>query len=754
MKSTKYRVRKKMDKRTGAIIALCLALVLTLAAGYLGVNGTWLDSRGLYKLLPWLPTADVENWPQPISLGLDLKGGVYVEYEATMSDELREAGYDFDTLLESTMGVIQKRLTEKGYPEATVSQLGATGIRVEIPAVTDPAAVLDLIGSPAKLEFLDPQGNVFMEGRHLQAATPAQDPNTFKPAISFTLTSEGDKLFGEMTAASVGQTITIQLDGQPLMSPTVNEPIYGGQVLVTGDFTAEQAENICLQLQSGALPLELRQDKLDTISATLGIDALATSVTAAMIGILIVMLIMALRYRLAGIVADWALVVYIIVLFLLLAVMPGIQLTLPGIAGIILGIGMAVDANVVIFERVKEEVHQGRPMIHAVRIGFKNALTAVIDANVTTIIAAVVLLFFGTGSVQGFAVTLLLGVVTSMLSAILVTRFLLTRFVRVWPESKLYVSEKKESKVRIRSRFRVCTIISAAVLAVALVLSLFGMGINYGLDFAGGLNIQYNMGAEFDQADVEEALKAQGVSEYSISTSGENGHIVQIRVPQLGGEDEIQKLQNGMEETLSAKYPTMDTATATASYVGPVAGKVLVKNAVWSVVLAAALMLVYIAIRFDLASGMAAVIGLVHDVLMMLAAMVLLRSVIQMNSSFIAAMLTIVGYSINNTIVIFDRIRENNKKPAYAAVKREEVVNISVRESLGRTVNTTMTTLVTIVTLFVLGVSSIREFSLPIIVGIVAGVYSANLINGYVWALLEEKLGKRKAAKPQKTKKA
>ena len=297
--------------------------------------------------------------------------------------------------------------------------------------------------------------------------------------------------------------------------------------------------------------------------------------------------------------------------------------------------------------------------------------------------------------------------------------------------------------MKIENRSRICLCVSAAIMVIALVMSLFGYGINYGIDFAGGLNIQYNMGAAFEQADVETALKNQGIEEYTVSTSGEGGQIVQIRVPALGGDDEIQTLQNGLEAELSAKYPTMDTATATASYVGPIAGKVLVKNAIWSVVLASLLMLVYIAFRFDLASGVAAVIGLVHDVLIMLSFMVLLRSVIQMNSSFIAAMLTIVGYSINNTIVIFDRIRENNKKPAHAGKARDEIVNISVRECLGRTLNTTLTTLVTIVTLYVLGVDSIREFSLPIIVGILAGVYSANMINGYIWAVLEDKLAKK-----------
>ena len=439
------RRRVKMSKKTASIIALCVALVITLALGYLGLNGTWLDGRGLYKLLPWLPTTNAENWPDSIALGLDLKGGVYVEYEATMSEDMKAEGFNYATLLQSTMDVIGKRLTEKGYPEATVSQLGNTGIRVEIPDVTDPAAVLDLIGSPAKLEFLDPDGNVFMEGRDLQTASRTVDEN-YKPAISLTLNTEGAQLFGDMTSKSIGKDIAINLDGQQLMSATVNQAIYGGKVLISGSFTEEYAETVALQLQSGALPLELRQDKLDTISATLGINALGTSVQAAIIGILLVMLIMIVRYRLAGVVADWALCLYIILLFLFIAVVPGIQLTLPGIAGIILGIGMAVDANVVIFERVKEEVRAGRPMIHAVRIGFKNAMSAVLDANVTTIIAAVVLLFFGTGSVQGFATTLLLGVITSMLSAILITRFLLTRFVRIFSEPKLYVGGKIASQ--------------------------------------------------------------------------------------------------------------------------------------------------------------------------------------------------------------------------------------------------------------------------------------------------------------------
>lgn len=310
--------------------------------------------------------------------------------------------------------------------------------------------------------------------------------------------------------------------------------------------------------------------------------------------------------------------------------------------------------------------------------------------------------------------------------------------------------------MKIQKRSRICLCISLAIMVVALVLSLTGHGINYGLDFAGGLNLQYSMGqdfaARFDSRDVENALAGLGVTTSNVSVTGEG--VLQIRVPSLESDDEIQQLQQGLEEALKDKYPAIETAVATASYVGPIAGQTLIKNAIWSVVLASALMLVYIAIRFDLYSGIAAVTGLLHDVLMMLSLMVLLRNVIQMNSSFIAAMLTIVGYSINNTIIIFDRIRENNRKPSYAGMQRDEVVTLSVKESLGRTINTTLTTLVTIVTLYILGVDAIREFSLPIIIGILAGVYSANLINGYVWAALEQAHLDRKGQKKLKAKKA
>ena len=293
----------------------------------------------------------------------------------------------------------------------------------------------------------------------------------------------------------------------------------------------------------------------------------------------------------------------------------------------------------------------------------------------------------------------------------------------------------------IKNRSKLCLMISAAIMVVAIVLSVCGMGINLGIDFAGGLAMQYNLGGQFQESDVADVLKAMNVGDFTVTTQGANKDEVNVRIKSVG-EDDVQAVQAAFEEGLKATYPNLSQA-GDVNYVGPVAGATLLSNAFWSVLIASALMLVYIAIRFDFNSGVAAVAGLLHDVLMMLAVMVLLRGIIQMNSSFIAAMLTIVGYSINNTIVIFDRIRENAKK--MPTENRDEVVNRSIKECLGRTINTTLTTLITIVALYILGVDAIKEFALPIIIGILSGVYSANMINGYIWAALEN--AKRKSKK-------
>ena len=422
---------KRMNGRTKSIIALTIAAVLTIFFGIVGVTGMNLTPNGLYKLKSWLPTTNAENWPDSLALGLDLRGGVYVEYSCA-APEGSEA--DFGTLLSGTIRVIQERLTDKGYAEATVQQIGTDGIRVEIPDVTDPSAVLDLIGSTAKLEFKDPDGNTFMDGSMVKTAV--YQFNEGDHQVAFTLTDEGAKIFADMTSNNIGKTLGIYLDGEELLSPTVQSAITTGSGVITQMQSAEYAQTVAAQIQSGALPMELTQQKVDTVSATLGTDALSTSVLAAVIGLVLIMALMIFRYRLNGVVASWALCDYVIILFFLLAVIPGIQLTLPGLAGIVLGIGMAVDANVIIFERFNEELRAGRGIRTALRTGFKNAMSAVLDANVTTLIAAIVLMFFGTGSIQGFAKTLLLGVVVSMLSAVVITRFLMKNIINLGVKDK------------------------------------------------------------------------------------------------------------------------------------------------------------------------------------------------------------------------------------------------------------------------------------------------------------------------------
>ena len=434
---------KSGNKRTGskksAVVALCVVLVLTILFGVIGFTGLAIPPRGLYKVRSWLPTADSAKWPESLSLGLDLRGGMYVEYSGA-APEGSDAG--FDDLIEGTMSIIRARLTDRGFTEANVQRIGTDGIRVEVPGVQDDS-VLDLIGAAAKMRFLDPDGNEFMTGDKVVSAKAVYGEDG-TPVISFTLNDEGAKIFGEMTSANIGKNLIIELDGATLVNATVQNAITDGRGEIKGNYTVEEAINTATKIQSGALPLELTQQKVDKVSATLGQDAVTTSVTAAFIGILLIMLLMMIRYRLNGLIASWALCIYIIVLFFLIALFR-IQLTLPGLAGVVLGIGMAVDANVIIFERFNEEVRRGRSVKASVRAGFKNAMSAVLDANVTTLIAAVVLLIFGTGSIQGFAKTLLLGVVVSMLSAILITRFLMNRFVNVGAtKDTLYTKPGKE----------------------------------------------------------------------------------------------------------------------------------------------------------------------------------------------------------------------------------------------------------------------------------------------------------------------
>ena len=405
---------KAKNLRARALVSLVAIIVVVAVCAYLGLCGF-----GKGTMINYL-----KPWGDAISLGLDLRGGVYTVYQAENNGDP-----DFDTKMESTVSILTSRLTRQGFTEATVTRQGSDRIRVEIPNVSDPNQILTIIGTPAQLYFVDESGNNLMEGGMVKNAQAAQDQDG-KPCIAFELTDEGAKIFAEATAANLGKTISITLDGETISRATVNTVIAGGKGEITGNFTADEAKNLATLILSGALPLNLTQLEVSAISATLGVEALDRAIQAGIIGVALVMLFMLFRYRLCGLVADIALTIYIMIVVLLLA-LTGAQLTLPGVAGIILGIGMAVDANVVIFERIREEVKNGRPIGSAVRI---------IDSNVTTIIAAVVLYAFGTGSVRGFALTLGIGVATSLVTAVFVTHKLLDIFADLGIKNqKLYV---------------------------------------------------------------------------------------------------------------------------------------------------------------------------------------------------------------------------------------------------------------------------------------------------------------------------
>lgn len=415
--------------KTRCAVNMIVVVILLAAFGALAIFGL---NIGALEIKPLV---------EGISQGLDLRGGVSAVYEAQ-----DEGQSDFASLLSGTMAVLRNRLTNQGFTEATVTQQGTNRIRIEIPDVDDPNEILNIIGQPAHLEFKTADGETIMDGSAVVSAEMGYLEG--QPVVQFTLNDEGAAAFATATAENVGSTISIELDGEVISAPTVNQAITGGQGYIEGNFTAESAQQLAMLIQSGALPLDIEQIEVRTISATLGEDALSTSMTAAVIGVLLVIVFMLVIYRLPGVMASLALLIYILIDLFLLAVIPGVQLTLPGIAGIVLSIGMTVDANVIIFERMKEEMRAGKTVRASVESGFKRAFSAILDSNITTIIAGLVLMIFGAGTIKGFAITLTIGVVCSMFTAVVVTRFLLRQMVGLnFTNHRLYgVRDAKEGR--------------------------------------------------------------------------------------------------------------------------------------------------------------------------------------------------------------------------------------------------------------------------------------------------------------------
>ena len=715
------RTTKDMKAKRKSLIAICVTVVLVALIALLGIFGMNIPGTK-YRVMAL---------SEKISLGLDLRGGIYAVYQGDTSAE------DFNAKMDSTVTIMRNRLTNEGYTEANITRQGEDRIRIEIPDVDDPNQILEIVGTPAHLEFIAPDGSVVIEGKDVVEAAALSDNSNggLEYMVRLKLTDEGSKSFADATAANVGQAITIKLDDTVISSPRVQSAIpEGSDAFITGNFEAQEALTLAGLITSGALPLDIEMLEVSAISATLGVDALHYSLIAGIIGVCLVMLFMILRYRLPGLMSCISLSAYIVIVFFAVALIPGVQLTLPGIAGILLGVGMAVDANVIIFERFRDEVNAGRSIESAAERGFHNALSAIIDSNITTIIAGIVLMYFGTGSIKGFAITLTIGVVTSLITSVIVTRYLMRACVKLGFKKSAYAGAARESRFKsgkpFTGRFKTFAVISCVIIVVAILMNIFGVGMNYGIDFTGGSLLTYEVGEQFDVKDVQDALSAVGIHESQIAKAGSEETQLQVRVADLG--ENADDMRKAFEEELEKKYANLTYVNLQT--VGAVAGRDLLQNALKACLIVFVCLLVYIAIRFDFKSGLAALIALLHDVLIMCAFMGFFRWAFPVNSPFVAAMLTIIGYSINNTIIIFDRIREKNKMAELREMSRMDIVEDSVRETFPRTVNTTLTTLFTLVPVFVLGVASIKEFTFPILVGMLAGVYSSMLLSGQIWA--------------------
>ena len=564
--------------------------------------------------------------------------------------------------------------------------------------------------------------------------------------MELVLTSEGASKFATATSENIGNQISIVYDGNIISAPRVESAITGGRAQITGMADQEEAERLASSIRIGSLSLELEELRSNVVGAQLGEEAISTSLTAGAIGLAIVIVFMAIVYLIPGVVAGISLLIYTALMLVMLNAFD-ITLTLPGIAGIILSIGMAVDANVIIYARIREEIAAGKSVQGAIQTGFQKALSAIVDGNITTLIAALVLGMMGTGSVKGFAQTLAMGIVLSMFTALVISRLLVNAFYALGLKDEKYYGKQKERKtVNFLSKKNICFIVSLVlIIAGPVTMGVFssseGKALNYSLEFMGGTSTNVTFNEDMSIADIDSKVKpvVQGVTgDADIQTqkvSGTNQVIIKTRELTL---DERQSLNEALKESFD-----VDESLITAESISSTVSNEMRSDAVVAVIVATICMLLYIWFRFkDVRFATSAVAALVHDVLVVLAFYAVSR--ISIGNTFIACMLTIVGYSINATIVIFDRIRENLKAMS-KKTELSEVVNASITQTLTRSIYTSFTTFVMIAVLYVLGVPSIREFALPLIVGVVCGGYSSVCITGALWYVMKTKLGKKKA---------
>ena len=747
-------------KKRNAIIALILAIVLIAGGAYMVVNGVGAEGSG-----------SAEN----INLGLDLAGGVSITYQAVGD------GTPSNEDMDDTVYKLQKRV--EGYStESQVYREGTDRINIEIPGVSDANAILADLGKPGSLYFisqngsdgsanyslvgykengkpdyeltksieeLEKDGSIVLTGTDIKAAQAGSSQNDMKNieyVVDLTLNDEGSKKFATATteAAKNHDTIMIYYDGDDVSVPSVNEPITGGSAYITGMNDFEEAESLASTIRIGGLKVELEELRSNVVGAQLGSEAISTSIKAGIIGFALVCIFMIAIYFVPGVAASLALSLYVVLMVICLDLFD-ITLTLPGIAGIILSIGMAVDANVITFARIREEIALGKSVSGAIQSGYKKALSAIIDGNVTTLIAAAVLGILGSGSIIGFAQTLALGIVLSMFTALVVTKILLKALYAVGlKDVKFYGKAKDRKEVNFLTKKNIFIAASLAVIVAGFVCmgvnKASGKGaLNFSLEFLGGTSTNVNFSEDMSLADIDANIvpkieEITGDSNVQVQkVAGTNEVIFKTRTLSV---DEREAFNDMMVNNFS-----VDEASITAETISSTVSSEMQKDAVIAVVVAIVLMLIYIWFRFkDMRFGASSVIALAHDVLVVLAFYAFLR--ISVGSTFIACMLTIVGYSINATIVIFDRVRER-----LAAMKKneslEELLNSCVNQTLSRSVFTSLTTFIMVLVLYILGVSSIKEFALPLMAGIVCGTYSSVCLACAIWYILKTKIVKK-----------
>ena len=681
-----------------------------------------------------------------IPLGLDLSGGVSITYQVV--DENPSAEDMSDTIYK-----LQKRV-DSYSTEASVYQVGDDRITVEIPGVQDANQILEDLGNPGSLEFQMPDGTVFMTGDMVADAQAATQTDTYgnkEYVVALKLTDEGAKIFGEVTSENIGKNLPIVYDGETISYPRVQTAITGGEAQITGMADFEEAETLATQIRIGSLSLQLSELESSVVGAQLGSQAISSSLKAGAIGLAIVMVFMIVMYAVPGIAASLALAIYTTLVIATLYLFE-ITLTLPGIAGIILGIGMAVDANVIVFARIREEIATGKSVQTSMKIGFQKAMSAILDGNITTLIASVVLMALGSGTVKGFAYTLMIGIILSLFTAMVVTRYILYSLYALGLKSeKLYGRAKERKSIDFIGKKAVFFTISGIIIAAGLISmgvhsATEGKALNYGLDFMGGTSTTADFGKDMTIEDIENDIipyveKVTGDSDVQ-ATKVEGTTQVTIKTRTLSL-DERQKLEDTLAENCD-----VDASTITSQSISSTISGEMRSDALKAVIVSCIFMLLYIWFRFkDIRFAASAILALVHDVLVVITVYALVR--ISVGSTFIACVLTIVGYSINDTIVIFDRIRENLalKTGKQTAEDLREIANKSLTQTLSRSINTSITTFIMVVMLYILGVASIRDFSLPLMAGLVCGAYSSICIATELWYVMKVHLGKNKATK-------